>query len=92
MPDAQQRLHTRVKTVVAKQMCDGSGSVGLIPASTTVPAAAKQQNDKHDDEKRGGIHLSVPSLPLFESCLFPQPAILRLRQRLAARWVPAESR
>lgn len=30
----------------------------LIPAASAVPAApAKQQNDKYDDEKRGGIHV-----------------------------------
>jgi hypothetical protein len=33
----------------------------LVPASTAVPtAAAKQQNEKYNDEKRGGIHVSLP--------------------------------
>jgi hypothetical protein len=32
----------------------------LIPAAPAVPAAAaKQQNDKYDDEKRGGIHVEL---------------------------------
>jgi hypothetical protein len=29
----------------------------LVPASAAVPAAAKQQNDDQNDEKRGGIHV-----------------------------------
>ena len=33
----------------------------LVPASTAVPAAAaKQQNDKDNYEKRGGIHVRLP--------------------------------
>jgi len=33
----------------------------LVPASTAVPTAAtKQQNEKHNDEKRGGIHVRFP--------------------------------
>ena len=33
----------------------------LVPASTAVPtAAAKQQNEKYNDEKRGGIHVRFP--------------------------------
>jgi hypothetical protein len=33
----------------------------LVPASTAVPtAAAKQQNEKHNDEKCGGIHVRFP--------------------------------
>jgi hypothetical protein len=33
----------------------------LVPASTAVPtAAAKQQNEKHNDEKRGDIHVRFP--------------------------------
>jgi hypothetical protein len=31
----------------------------LIPAAPAVPAAAKQQNDNYDDEKRGGIHVEL---------------------------------
>jgi hypothetical protein len=32
----------------------------LIPAAPAVPAtAAKQQNDKYDDEKRGAIHVEL---------------------------------
>jgi hypothetical protein len=32
----------------------------LIPAAPAVPAAAaNQQNDKYDDEKRGGIHVEL---------------------------------
>jgi hypothetical protein len=32
----------------------------LKPAAPAVPAAAaKQQNDKYDDEKRGGIHVEI---------------------------------
>ena len=32
----------------------------LIPAAPAVPAtAAKQQNDKYDDEKRGAIHIEL---------------------------------
>jgi hypothetical protein len=32
----------------------------LIPAAPAVPAAAaKQQNDKNDDEKRGAIHVNL---------------------------------
>jgi hypothetical protein len=35
--------------------------VNLIPATPAVPAAAaNQQNDKYDDEKRGGIHVETP--------------------------------
>ena len=31
-----------------------------IPAAPAVPAAAaNQQNDKYDDEKRGGIHVEL---------------------------------
>ena len=38
-----------------------AGSRCLIPAAPAVPAAAaKQQNDKYDDEKRGGIHCRTP--------------------------------
>jgi hypothetical protein len=33
----------------------------LVPASTTVKAAAKHQNDKHNDEKRCGVHVRLPS-------------------------------
>jgi hypothetical protein len=37
-----------------------AGSRCLIPAAPAVPAAAaKQQNDKYDDEKRGGIHVEL---------------------------------
>ena len=55
----------------------------LIPAAPAVPAAAKQQNDKYDDEKRGGIHvellLAVPyvfshfayALPIQPTLLIP---------------------
>jgi hypothetical protein len=33
----------------------------LVPASTAVPTAAtKQQNEKYNDEKRGGIHVRFP--------------------------------
>src|ERR1700730_10997507 len=33
----------------------------LVPASTAVPTAAtKQQNEKHNDEKCGGIHVRFP--------------------------------
>src|ERR1022692_4880862 len=43
----------------AKATCD---QPRLVPASTAVPAAAaNQQNDKHNDEKRGGIHVHPPS-------------------------------
>ena len=39
-----------------------SRSPPLVPTSTAVPAAAaKQQNEKYNDEKRGGIHLVLPS-------------------------------
>jgi hypothetical protein len=43
----------------AKATCD---QPRLVPASTAVPAAAaNQQNDKYNDEKRGGIHVRPPS-------------------------------
>jgi hypothetical protein len=33
----------------------------LVPASTAVPAAAaKEQNEKYNDEKRGGVHARLP--------------------------------
>jgi hypothetical protein len=33
----------------------------LVPASTAVPtAAAKQQNENYNDEKRGDIHVHLP--------------------------------
>ena len=35
----------------------------LEPASTTVPAAApEQQNENYNDQKRVGIHVCLPSL------------------------------
>ena len=44
-----------------------SGFRCLIPAAPAIPApAAKQQNNKHDDEKRGGIHGRTPPVP----CVF----------------------
>jgi hypothetical protein len=40
---------------------DAPASHLLVPASTAVPTAAtKQQNEKHNDEKRGGIHMRFP--------------------------------
>jgi hypothetical protein len=36
----------------------------LIPAAPAVPAAtAKQQNDKYDDDKRGGVHGELLTVP-----------------------------
>lgn len=50
----------------------------LVPASTAVPAAAaKQQYEKHNDEKRGGIHLETPPA-------WPERAMSLLRMRSAA--------
>jgi hypothetical protein len=44
----------------------------LIPATSAVPAAAaNQQNDKYDDEKRGGIHVETP--PGSTHCHHNQP-------------------
>ena len=43
----------------------------LIPAAPAVPAAAaKQQNDKYDDEKRGGIHMRFPRCCVLRSLKF----------------------
>lgn len=32
---------------------------GLVPASTAVPSAAQNKDDKHDNEKCGDIHFSL---------------------------------
>jgi hypothetical protein len=43
----------------------------LVPASTAVPAAAaKQQNEKYNDEKRGGIHVRFPRCCVLRSLKF----------------------
>ena len=48
--------------------------VNLKPASTAVPAAAaKQKNDKYNDEKRGGIHVRLPPLRVFGMLRIAQP-------------------
>jgi hypothetical protein len=35
-------------------------SLSTVPASTAVPAAAKQQNDNYNDEKSGDVHYVSP--------------------------------
>jgi len=43
------------------KLLEGSPTLMLVPASAAVPAAAAyQKNEKHDDEKRGCIHLGCP--------------------------------
>jgi hypothetical protein len=51
----------------------------LIPATPAVPAAAaaNQQNDKYDVEKRGGIHVETPPGSAVCNCP-PQPTFLIL--------------
>jgi hypothetical protein len=58
-----------------------SGFRCLIPAAPAVPAAAaKQQNDQYDDEKRGGVHGRTPPVPCvfsrFAYALPLQPTLL----------------
>jgi hypothetical protein len=61
----------------------------LIPATSAVPAAAaNQQNDKYDDEKRGGIHVETP--PGSAYALPPQPTLLILIRSYEPR-VPADT-
>ncbi len=50
--------------------------IALEPASTAVPAAAaEQQNENYDDEKRGRIHVRRPSLRAFGTLHIAQPEI-----------------
>ena len=61
MPKADIAATTDVRIDAAMTL-----KVNLKPASTAVPAAAaKQQNDKYNDEKRGGIHVRRPLLRMF---------------------------
>ena len=61
----------------------------LIPATSAVPAAAaNQQNDKYNDEKRGGIHVETP--PGSAYALPPQPTLLILIRSYEPR-VPADT-
>ena len=54
LPDRRHTLQTVIDFA--------AGFYALIPAAPAVPAAAaKQQDDKYDDEKRGGIHVITPS-------------------------------
>jgi hypothetical protein len=63
----------------------------LIPAAPAIPAAAaKQQNDKYDDEKRGGIHvellLAVPCM--FSHFAYPLPLQPTLLIPIRSRYWP----
>jgi hypothetical protein len=63
----------------------------LIPAAPAVPAAAaKQQNDKYDDEKRGGIHVELlPVVPcVFSHFAYPLPLQPTLLIPIRSRYWP----
>jgi hypothetical protein len=54
------RFRARLNLVPASMATSQRAFRCLIPAAPAVPAtAAKQQNDKYDDEKRGAIHVEL---------------------------------
>jgi hypothetical protein len=49
---------------------DNGSSQRSVPASSAVPAAAKQQHKKYNDEKCGGIHASSSAYCVLRSLEF----------------------